>query len=215
MVRCLLVLLLIASAATAASRKQLFNGKDLSGWEMVGPGKFVVEGGLMRTEGGMGLLYYGVEPFGNCRLRVVFRTSGAKGNSGVFIRLPEKPKDPWYGVHNGYEVQIDAGGDEWHATGALYSLAKTVKGHQKPAGEWNVMEIEIQGQATRVFLNGVKVNEFQGDQPVPERKQWYEPVRGPRPDTGYIGLQNHDAASTVYFKEVSIELSGKPAGRSR
>jgi hypothetical protein len=39
---------------------------------------------------------------------------------------------------------------------------------------------------------------------VPERKQWFEPVRGPRPDTGYIGLQNHDQNSTVYFKEVSV-----------
>jgi len=49
------------------------------------------------------------------------------------------------------------------------------------------------------------VNDFSNDQPVPERKQWFEPVRGPRADTGYIGLQNHDAASTVYFKEVSVK----------
>jgi hypothetical protein len=30
-------------------------------------------------------------------------------------------------------------------------------------------------------------------------------VRGPRPDSGYIGLQNHDRRSTVYFKEVSVK----------
>ena len=40
---------------------------------------------------------------------------------------------------------------------------------------------------------------------VPERKQWFEPVRGHRPDSGYIGLQNHDGRSTVYFKEVSVK----------
>jgi hypothetical protein len=34
---------------------------------------------------------------------------------------------------------------------------------------------------------------------------WYEPVRGPRPDVGYIGLQNHDARSVVYFREVSVK----------
>jgi hypothetical protein len=152
----------------------------------------------------MGLLYYAGRPLGNCTVKIVFKTGAEKANSGVFIRLPETPSDPWYGVHNGYEVQIDAGGDEWHATGAIYSLAKTVKGHQKPAGQWNVMEIELRGQKTIVKLNGAVVNTFDGSGPVPERKQWYEPVRGPRPDAGYIGLQNHDERSTVYFREISV-----------
>jgi len=199
-------LLAVLAAATCwgASRKQLFNGRDLTGWRMTGPGRFVVEDGALKTEGGMGLLVYDGEAFGNATIRIVFKVGAGRGNSGVFIRLPEPPRDPWYGVHNGYEVQIDAEGDEWHATGALYSLAKTVKGHQKPNGEWNTMEIRLRGQVTTVFLNGAQVNEFRGDQAVPERKQWYEPVRGPRPDSGYIGLQNHDGASTVYFKEISV-----------
>jgi len=34
---------------------------------------------------------------------------------------------------------------------------------------------------------------------------WFEPVRGPRPDTGYIGLQNHDGRTKTYFKEVSVK----------
>jgi hypothetical protein len=202
--RAAFVVLAASLLMTAADRKQLFNGRDLDGWKMVGPGSFVVEDGALKTVGGMGLLYYAGERFGNCTLRVVFKTVGERGNSGVFIRLPEQPKDPWYGVHNGYEVQIESGGDEWHATGSLYSLAKTVKGRQKPAGEWNTMDIELRGQTTIVHLNGTKITEFEGSQPVPERKQWYEPIRGPRPDLGYVGLQNHDARSTVYFKEVSI-----------
>ena len=198
-------LLLMSEVCLAVEPKQLFNGRDLTGWRMTGPGRFLVEDGALKTEGGMGLLVYDGESFGNATIRVVFKVGATgRGNSGVFIRLPEPARDPWYGVHNGYEVQIDAEGDEWHATGALYSLAKTVKGHQKPNGEWNTMEIQLRGQVTTVMLNGVKVNEFRGDQPVPERKQWYEPVRGPRPDTGFIGLQNHDANSTVYFKEVSV-----------
>ncbi|MBM3812909.1 MAG: DUF1080 domain-containing protein [Acidimicrobiia bacterium] len=188
----------------SAAEQQLFNGRNLDGWKMVGPGEFAVEDGALKTVGGMGLLYYEREPFGNCTVRVVFKTGSDRSNSGVFIRLPEKPKDPWYAVHNGYEVQIEAGGDEWHATGSLYSLAKTIKGPQKPPGEWNTMDIVLNGQKTTVILNGQKVNEFEGSQPVPERKQWYEPVRGPRPDTGYIGLQNHDARSVVYFKSVSV-----------
>jgi hypothetical protein len=54
-------------------------------------------------------------------------------------------------------------------------------------------------------VNGEKVNDFFGNQTVPARKQWFEPQRGPRPDAGYIGLQNHDQGSTVYFKEVSVK----------
>lgn len=204
--RLLLLTLTLALAASAAGDfKPLFNGKDLTGWKMTGPGRFVVENGLMKTEGGMGLLFYEKEKFGNSVVRVVFKTSGPKDNSGVVIRLPEPPPDPWYGVHYGYEVQIDAGGDEWHSTGAIYSLSKISERRQKPAGEWNTMDIEIRGQVTRISVNGAVVNEFRGDQQVPERKRWYEPLRGPRPDSGYIGLQNHDGNSTVYFKEVSVK----------
>jgi hypothetical protein len=202
--RILFVLLVAAAVAPAAEWKPLFNGRSLDGWVMVGPGRFVVEDGALKTEGGMGLLFYKGEKFGDCTVRVVFKTVSKSANSGVFIRLPEHPKDPWYGVHNGYEVQIDSADDDWHSTGALYSLSKVTAHNQKPAGEWNTMDIVLDGQQTTVLLNGVKVNEFHGDQAVPEREQWYEPVRGPRPDAGYIGLQNHDQASVVYFREVSV-----------
>jgi hypothetical protein len=203
----LLMFTLLSAAALlpAAEFKPLYNGKDLTGWKMTGPGQFVIEDGLMKTEGGMGLLYFTKEKFGNCVVRVVFKTVGDHANSGVIIRLPEPPPDPWYGVHNGYEVQIDAAGDDWHSTGAIYSLSKVTSRQQKPAGEWNTMDIEIKGQVTKISLNGVVVNEFKGDQPVPERKMWYEPVRGPRPDSGYIGVQNHDKSSTVFFKEISVK----------
>ena len=200
-----LLALVAATACThAAEWKQLFDGKEATGWKHVGPGDITVEKGMLKTSGGMGLLWYEPQQFGNTTIRVVFKTTGPRDNSGVYIRMPEKPHDPWYGVHNGYEVQIDAAGDDWHCTGAIYSLSKATKRTQKPAGEWNTMDIVLDGQLTTVYLNGEKVNEFRGDQPVPERKMWFEPVRGPRPDIGYIGLQNHDGRTTVYFKEVSV-----------
>lgn len=205
--RTLILLALSAALACGADWKQLYNGKDLAGWKMAGPGRFVVEKGLMKTEGGMGLLYYTQEKFGNATLRVVYKVQGEHANSGVVIRLPEPPTDAWYAVHNGYEVQIDAGGDDWHTTGAIYSLAKVSKRAQKPAGEWNTMDIVLKGQKTTVILNGQTINEFDGTQPVPERKRWYEPARGPRPDVGYIGLQNHDAKSTVFFRQVSVKTN--------
>ncbi len=200
-----LVIALLASAlCSGAEWRQLYNGKDLTGWKHVGPGQFVIENGLLKTEGGMGLLYFTGAKIGNSTIRVVFKTGGKFANSGVYIRLPEPPPDPWYGVHNGYEVQIEEGGDDWHCTGAIYSLSKVTRRAQKPAGEWNTLEITLKGQETVINLNGEKINDFFAIEQVPPRRQWYEPVRGPRPDAGYIGLQNHDARSVVYFKEVSV-----------
>ena len=68
--------------------RQLFNGKDLTGWKHVGPGSQYVEDGLIKSHGGMGLLYWTGEKFGNCTIRVVFRMRDTNSNSGVFIRIP-------------------------------------------------------------------------------------------------------------------------------
>ena len=187
-----------------ARRRELFNGRDLAGWEMAGPGSFVVEEGALKTQGGMGLLWYTESKVGNAVLRVVYRVSRVEDNSGVFVRIAERPPDPWYAVHHGYEVQILATGDEWHRTGCIYSLSRALADAQRPPGEWNVMEIAMRGPRIEVTLNGELVTRFDPSQPLPERQFPYEPERGPRPESGYVGLQNHDAASAVYFREVSV-----------
>ena len=195
-------------AATAAWR-QLFNGRDLDGWAHIGPGRFVVAEGLIRTEGGMGLLWYTRETFGDCVIRVVYKATDAASNSGVFVRIADKPTDPWFAVHHGYEVQILDSNDEYHRTGAIYSLAKSTSLPVKGPGEWNTMEIELAGPRIVVSINGTEVNDFDPKQSVPERTKSFEPERGPRPLVGYIGLQNHDdyvgdKETHVYFKEVSV-----------
>ena len=200
----LLLALLLPPADAGPAVKQLFNGSDLSGWEFVGPGRFVVENGLLKTEGGMGLLYYTGEKFGNCTIHVVFKPNGPRGNSGVFIRIPEPPKDPWYAVHHGYEVQIEEAGDEFHRTGVIYSMSKAMARPPAAPDGWTTMDITLYGQHTVVLVNGVKVTDFRGSDAVPPRKMYYEPERGPRPDAGYMGLQNHDDNSTIWFREVSV-----------
>ena len=189
--------------------KQLFNGEDLAEWEQIGPGEFVVENGLLKTVGGMGMIFYPAERFGDVVIRVVYKVKDNDCNSGVFIRLPEKPGDPWAAVNSGYEVQIDNGtrhvGGDFHCTGVLYSLTKAMAHPQKAPGEWNTMEITLDGQRTIVNVHGEKVTDYtEGDQ-VPPKIRDYEPDRGPRPSSGYIGLQNHDSESTVYFKEVAVK----------
>jgi hypothetical protein len=189
--------------------RQLFNGKDLSGWEQVGPGKFVVEDGVLKTVGGMGMILWPAEKFSNVLIRVVYKVKDNDCNSGVFIRIPEKPSDEWAAVNTGYEIQIDNGtrhvGGDYHCTGVLYSLTKAMAHPQKKPGEWNTMEITLDGQKTIVFVNGEQVTDFTEGDPVPEKSRDFEPNRGPRPESGYIGLQNHDPLSTAYFKEVAVK----------
>ncbi len=192
------------SEADPSSRRQLFNGRDLAGWQMAGPGSFLVEDGCLKTEGGMGLLWYAESKIGDAALRVVYRVSRVEDNSGVFVRIAERPPDPWYAVHHGYEVQILATGDEWHRTGCIYSLSRALAEAQRPPGEWNTMEIALKGPQIEVTLNGTLVTTFDPQGPLPPRRFDYEPERGPRPQHGYVGLQNHDAASAVYFREVSV-----------
>jgi len=188
--------------------KQLFNGKDLTGWKHVGPGFMTVEDGLIRTHGGMGLLYWTGGKFGNCRIRAVFQMTHHNDNSGVFIRIPIEPREEWMPVHYGYEVQIDndaPGEDEYHITGTLYSLTKPLAKPGKYGPEWNTMVITIDGPHTLVVLNGVTVTDYTEGQPVPERKFDFEPQRGPRPMEGYMGLQNHSDNDVVLFKEVAVQ----------
>jgi len=209
----LIVLLVTASALISCSNqeknwRQLFNGTDLSGWEQVGPGQFVVEEGLLKTVGGMGMIRYPAEKFSNVVIRVVYKVKDNDVNSGVFIRLPEKPTDEWMAVNHGYEVQIDNGtrhvGGDYHCTGVLYSLTKAKSHPQKAPGEWNTMEITLDGQRTIVYVNGEMVTDFNEGDPVPEKTRDFEPERGPRPEAGYIGLQNHDELSTCWYKEVAV-----------
>ena len=185
------------------SQNALFNGKNLDGWKHVGPGSMVVEEGMMKTEGGMGLLWYSREKVGNATLRVVFKLTGKESDSGVFIRIPERPTEPWMPVNRGYEVEIGDWPDDYSCTGVLYTFTKALARPIRALGEWNTMEITMDGPRTVVSLNGTKVTDFTEGQPVPSKHAGsIDPDRGPRPDSGYIGLQNHPG-SPVYFKEVT------------
>src|SRR5207302_8267839 len=92
--------------AQSSEWKQLFDGKDLVGWKHVGPGEMTVEDGLIRTHGGMGLLYWTGGKLGDCVSRVVYKMRDHNSNSGVFIRIPLEPREEWMPVHYGYEVRL-------------------------------------------------------------------------------------------------------------
>jgi 3-keto-disaccharide hydrolase len=220
--RSMLALLFLVCAAIQMPAKELgwkdlFNGHNLKGWEHVGPGGFTVQGGLLKTQGGMGLLYWGAGPVADCEIKVVYKMEHENDNSGVFIRIPSQPTDPWMAVNSGYEVQIDnhperGNEDDTHVTGTLYSMTTPKAKPGKPGPEWNTMVIRIEGTRTQVFVNDARVTDYTEGQPVPEKKLPFEPTRGVRPEKGWIGLQNHSDKDVVYFKTVAIRVLGSEQG---
>ena len=160
---CLFVIATTNSLAAQQSSHALFNGKDLDGWQQVGPGSFVVTDGTMKTEGGMGMLWYTREKVAHATIRVVFKLSAKESDSGVFIRIPDKPTEPWMPINRGYEVEIGDWPDDYSCTGVLYTFTRALARPIKPIGEWNTMDITIDGPRTIVYLNSIKTTDLQRD----------------------------------------------------
>jgi type 1 glutamine amidotransferase len=157
------------------------------GWQQAGPGRFKVNNGVATAEGGMGLWYYAPTPYQDFVLRLEYRQAKPGANSGVFVRFPRVDGDPMIPVKEGYEIQIYGGADVKNPTGAVYDLQKPAEVPQKPAGEWNEMEVKALGPEVTVTLNGRVVNAY----------------RGGRSRKGMIGLQNHE--DEVSFRNVRIK----------
>lgn len=67
-------------------------GKVDPAWVQIGYGGFAVEDGTLRTEcdeKGLGLLLYRQEKFGDCQIRVVYKSKDAESNAGVFVRIDD------------------------------------------------------------------------------------------------------------------------------
>jgi hydrogenase maturation factor len=70
----------------------IHDGKVDPAWVQIGYGGFAVDDGSLRTEcdeKGLGLLLYRKEKFGDCQIRVVYKSKDAKSNSGVFVRIDD------------------------------------------------------------------------------------------------------------------------------
>jgi 3-keto-disaccharide hydrolase len=136
---------------------QLFNGKDLTGWRLVEPdainGWSVKDGVLVNDapqHKGKPRQHYG-----NLRTDKEFNDFNLtlevcvpeKGNSGVYLR----------GI---YEVQVlDSYGKplDSHNMGAIYSRIKPTVAAEKPAGEWETLNITLVQRHVTVILNGKKI----------------------------------------------------------
>ncbi len=136
----------------------LFDGKNLDAWKLTSAGAkngWSIENGVLVNKP--------VQPedksqhisYGNLRtvaefedFKLTLEVNAAKGeNSGVYLR----------GI---YEVQIcDSYGKKLdsHNMGGLYSRITPTVNAEKPAGEWQTMELTLVNRHATVVLNGKKI----------------------------------------------------------
>ncbi|OGD24521.1 MAG: hypothetical protein A2Y56_13710 [Candidatus Aminicenantes bacterium RBG_13_63_10] len=176
--------------------------RDISGyekhsWNHYGPGYFDLDPktGVLESHGGMGLLWYSGRKFKDFILELDYMCSAPETNSGIFVRVPQVPVSDDY-IYHSFEIQIDDTQQGIHRTGAVYDAEAPSGEAASPAREWNHYKITFQGNRIQVELNGRRVVDWQAE---PRGK-----VKDIAPE-GYIGLQNHDGDSPVYFRNIFIK----------
>ena len=175
---------------------ELFNGQDLSGWQIYGTEKWFVEKGELVCESGpdKGYGYLATRKiYKNFDLTLQFK-QGANGNSGVFIRssIPAGTT-----TVSGWQVEV---AEPNHDTGGIYEsygrgwLVKIPdeKENILKFGEWNTMRIKVVGARVQTFLNGKPMIDF-SDEKIGAA-------------TGSIALQIHDGGGIkVNWKNLRIK----------
>ena len=209
-IACLAVLSLFTMAAQAQNGnwKNLFNGKDLSGWKAIaGKATFEVKDGVIEgtaVHGTGNTFLVSEEMYTDFILEVDLKINHISSNSGIMARGQFDPAARnGEGLVFGYQIEADptprawSGGvyDEarrgWFYTLDLNPAAKTAF----KMGEWNTYRIEAIGNTIKTWVNGQEVAYFVDDMDA----------------KGFIGLQVHsiqkkeDEGRKTYFRNVRIQ----------
>jgi len=204
MKRCHFAVVLLFTLAVAgqapAGWTSLFNGKDLSGWKRNGDEKWVVDQGTILCESTANKYGYLTteKTYQDFALRLEFKGE-AEGNSGVFVHARITGIDPEHGPDiEGMQVEVDPG--KGKHTGGLYESGgrgwvamPTAEGENalKP-GEWNDLEVSVQGSHIRTRLNGVNVVDYTDP--------------SPKFNEGVIALQIHTGGGVkMRWKDIEIK----------
>lgn len=191
---------------------EMFNGSDLTGWVVDGPTEYddkadgvkakplwMVKDKMIRTAGAkFGFLRYDRQ-FGDFIFRAEYRMT-KDANSGIGIRTgvyDAKKSTASRPSNFSYEVQLLDDSDKMpdiHSTGSLYRYVAPTMLANKPAPEWNSVEIECVGPKIRVSFNGKEVQNV--DQSTIEAIK-------KKPLSGFVCLQSH--SKQVEFRNLKIK----------
>jgi hypothetical protein len=197
-----LSLILICFSSCDATKKvqtksdsiSLFNGKDLSGWQIYGTEKWYVENGELICESGPDEKYgyLGTEQsFKNMDLSLEFKQE-ADGNSGVFFRSSiEGTKITGWQAEVAPKGKHTGGIYESYGRGWLIKPDPKLDGALKP-NDWNKMRIKVENDHVTTWLNGQKMIDL-----VDEKIGKAE---------GQIALQIHDGGGIkVRWRNIKVK----------
>lgn len=154
----------------------LYNGKDLAGWEFVTPGKeaiaaicHVKSDGVLAIDGNPNGFLSTIASHENYLLHVEWRWSGKPGNSGVLVHITEGPMDRIWPISFQVQTKNTRVGDVLPMASAKFSepptpgmnpaqLARKGADVEKPVGEWNTSDIVCRGDTIEIWINGVAQN---------------------------------------------------------
>jgi Domain of Unknown Function (DUF1080) len=157
---------------TVSESIQLFNGKDLTNWVFklkdpsIDPSTvFTVRNGVIHISGNPFGYMRTKDIYSDYKLNVEWRWPAEPTNSGVFVNA-QQPDTIWLKC---IECQLKAGsaGDFVCMNGAdmnerkdksKASVTKMAASSEKPAGEWNTMEVVCKANTIEVFVNGILQN---------------------------------------------------------
>jgi len=121
-----------------ASFTSLFNGKDMSGWKADPQRHWKADGGVMVYDGKAKNLV-SERAFSDFILLIDWKIEKG-GNSGIFLRG---------------EPQVEIWDNQSMGSGGIYPQHhKPLKVADKPAGQWNHFEIQLEKGLVTVHLNG-------------------------------------------------------------
>jgi hypothetical protein len=192
-------LTVVAQAPREGGWVPLFNGTDLNGWKKNGDETWVVEKGTILCESTANKYGYLTtdKTYRDFILRLKFKGEAA-GNSGVFVHSRIIGINPQHGPDiEGMQVEVDP--NTGKHTGGLYESGgrgwvamPTAEGERAlKSGDWNDLEVSVQGTHIVTHLNGVKVVDY--TDPTPKFTE------------GVIGLQIHTGGGVkMRWKDIYV-----------
>jgi len=172
----------------------LFNGTDLSGWNIHGTEKWYVENGDLVCESGPDneYGYLSTEKFYDDFIITLEFKQVSNGNSGVFFRSTLEGTKI-----SGWQVEVAPPGDNTGGIYESYGRGWLIKPSEKKDkhlkyGEWNFMKIMVKGDNVKTWLNGIEMVNFE-DEKIGEGK-------------GSIALQIHSGGDLkILWRNIKLE----------
>lgn len=186
--------MMMATLMAGAQTKNLFNGKDLTGWKIYGTEKWYVDKGELVCESGPDKQYGYLATdasYKNFRLSADFFQE-SNGNSGVFFHSSIEGTKI-----TGWQAEVaplnahTGGIYESYGRGWLIQPEAAKEKFLKPDG-WNTLVVQVEGNEVTTWLNGEQMI-FLTDEKIGAT-------------TGQIALQIHDGGGVkVRWRNLKIE----------